>query len=80
MGVHAVGFAKPLGFTDAQLFSTVHGSAEDPVWSQDEALLFRLADELYATNGVCDELFAALSLSFIQFAGVSCPPCGGRDG
>ncbi|MFF4038359.1 carboxymuconolactone decarboxylase family protein [Streptomyces sp. NPDC001816] len=63
-GVHAVGFAKPLGFTDAQLFSTVHGSAEDPVWSQDEALVFRLADELYATNGVGDELFAALSALF----------------
>ncbi|MFF4038370.1 hypothetical protein [Streptomyces sp. NPDC001816] len=50
MGVHAVGFAKPLGFTDAQLFSTVHGSAEDPVWSQDKAPISRLADELYATN------------------------------
>ncbi|MFF5020172.1 hypothetical protein [Streptomyces sp. NPDC001165] len=50
MGVHAAGFAKPLGFTDAQLFSAIHGSAEDPVCSQDKAPIFRLADELYATN------------------------------
>jgi 4-carboxymuconolactone decarboxylase len=60
-GVHAVAFGRPLGFTDAQLASTVHGSATDPVWSADEAAVFRLADELHATSGVSDELYAELS-------------------
>jgi 4-carboxymuconolactone decarboxylase len=63
-GVHAVSFGKPLGLTDAQLFSTVHGSADDPVWTDPEAMVFRLADALHATSGISDELFAALTERF----------------
>ncbi len=63
-GVHAVAFGKPLGFSDEQLASTAAGSAEDPVWSEEEALVFRLADELHATSRVSDELFAALTDHF----------------
>ena len=63
-GVHAVTFGKPLGMTDAQLYSTVHGSADDPVWSQGEALVIRLADALHATSGISDQLFAALAAQF----------------
>jgi 4-carboxymuconolactone decarboxylase len=63
-GVHAVSFGKPLGLTDAQLFSTVHGSADDPVWTDPEAMVFRLADALHATSGISDELFAALAECF----------------
>lgn len=63
-GVHAVTFGKPMGMTDAQLFSTVHGHADDPVWSEPEALVFRLADALHATSGISDELFAALAARF----------------
>jgi len=63
-GVHAVSFGQPLGFTDAQLRSTVHGSADDALWSLDEALVFRLADELHATDRVSDDLFAALTERF----------------
>jgi alkylhydroperoxidase family enzyme len=63
-GVHAVNFGKPLGLTDAQLFSTVHGSADDPVWSEPEALVFRLADALHTTGGISEELFAALAERF----------------
>jgi alkylhydroperoxidase family enzyme len=63
-GVHAVAFGRPLGFTDAQLASTVHGSADDPVWSEDEALVFRLADELHATSTVSDPLFTSLTRRF----------------
>jgi alkylhydroperoxidase family enzyme len=65
-GVHAVAFGRPLGFTDGQLASTVHGSADDPCWSRDEALVFRLADELHATSGVSDELFASLRDGFAE--------------
>jgi 4-carboxymuconolactone decarboxylase len=63
-GVHAVSFGEPLGYTDAQLRSTVDGSADDPVWSPDQALVFRLADELHATDRVSPDLFAALAERF----------------
>jgi len=63
-GVHAVAFGAPLGFTDEQLASTVHGSPADPVWSAPEAAVFRLADELHATSTVGDDLFTDLSEHF----------------
>lgn len=59
-GVHAIGFGEPLGFSDAQLLSTVRGSAGDGVWDEREAAVFRLADELHHTSSVSDELFALL--------------------
>lgn len=59
-GVHAVAFAKPLGFTDEQLTSTVHGCADDPVWSEPDQLVFRLADELHQHSTIGEELFARL--------------------
>jgi 4-carboxymuconolactone decarboxylase len=62
--VHAVAFGRPLGFTDEQLASTVHGSATDPAWSADESAVFRLADELHATSAVSDDLYAELSARF----------------
>jgi 4-carboxymuconolactone decarboxylase len=63
-GVHAVAFGRPLGFTDEQLASTVHGAATDPVWSAEEAAVFRLADELHATSAATDELHAELTARF----------------
>lgn len=63
-GVHAVGFGRPLGFTDEHLASTVNGSADDAVWSPSESAVFRLADELHATGTVSDPLFADLCEHF----------------
>ena len=63
-GVHVLGFGKPLGFSDEQLASTVHGNADDPVWSDDERVVFRLADELHETSTVSDELFDDLERDF----------------
>jgi 4-carboxymuconolactone decarboxylase len=63
-GVHAQAFGKPLGFSDEQLASTVHGSAADAIWSAPERAVFRLADELHRTSGVGDELFAELRKHF----------------
>jgi 4-carboxymuconolactone decarboxylase len=57
-GVHVVAFGRPLGFTDGQLAATVRGG--DDVWSDAERAVLRLADELHATSGVSDDLFAAL--------------------
>ena len=63
-GVHVMGFGRPLGFTDEQLASTVHGSADDSCWSEQEAAVFRLADELHSSSTVSDDLFAQLSRHF----------------
>jgi 4-carboxymuconolactone decarboxylase len=59
-GVHAVVFGRPLGLTEAQLAATVRGTADDPVWSQRERLLVRLADDLHDGRHVSDRLWAQL--------------------
>jgi alkylhydroperoxidase family enzyme len=63
-GVHALAFGKPLGLTDEQIAATVHGSAENPAWSERDALLIRLADELHDTSTVSDALWAQLAELF----------------
>jgi 4-carboxymuconolactone decarboxylase len=60
-GVHAVVFGGPLGLTDAQLAATARGAADDPVWSEREGLLVRLADELYEHDDVSDALWSRLA-------------------
>ncbi len=60
-GVHAVAFGRPLGLSDEQLAATVHGEADDPAWSERDALLVSLVDELNATATVSDELWARLA-------------------
>ncbi len=54
-GVHVAAFGKPLGFSNDQLASTVHGSWRDPCWDPAQASVFRLADELHETGKVSDE-------------------------
>jgi alkylhydroperoxidase family enzyme len=63
-GVHAVAFGAPLGLTDAQLAATVHGAADDPAWSREDAQLVALADELYDEATVGASLWAALAARF----------------
>ena len=63
-GVHVAVFGKPLGFTDDQLRSTVHGAWTDSCWDDEQAAVFRLADELHRTGAVSDELWTALSAHF----------------
>jgi alkylhydroperoxidase family enzyme len=60
-GVHAVAFARPLGFTDAVMAATVHGRADDVAFSERDALLVRLVDELHDTATVSDALWAELA-------------------
>ncbi len=59
-GVHVVAFAKPLGLSDEQIAATARGEADDPVWSERESLLIRLADELHERCAVSEALWAAL--------------------
>jgi hypothetical protein len=63
-GVHAVAFGKRLGVTDEQLNATVHGTADDPAWSHQDALLIRLADELHQTCTVSEATWTALAARF----------------
>jgi 4-carboxymuconolactone decarboxylase len=65
-GVHVPAFGKPLGLTDEQLEATVNGGADDPVWSEREALLIRLADELHDADTISDRLWAELAANWRQ--------------
>ena len=65
-GVHVLAFGKPLGLTDEQIAATVHGTAEDPAWDERDAVLVALADELYDTATVSDELWQKLRPRFTE--------------
>ncbi len=65
-GVHVVAFGRAVGLTEAQLAATATSSPEDPVWSEDDALLIRLADELYDTGEVSEETWKALADRYTQ--------------
>jgi 4-carboxymuconolactone decarboxylase len=60
-GVHAVAFAGSVGLTGEQIAATVNGTPDDPAWSESDALLVRVADELHDTCEVSDDLWAALA-------------------
>jgi alkylhydroperoxidase family enzyme len=63
-GVHVLAFGKPLGLSDQQIAATVNGSADDPAWSEKDAQLIRLADELHESCSVSDELWTSLTGRF----------------
>ena len=65
-GVHAVAFAEAVGLSAEQLAATAAGAeaADDPCWSEPDALLVRLADELYDTDTVSDELWAQVAARY----------------
>ena len=58
--MHAVVFGGRVGLSEAQLAATVHGAAGDPVWSERQALVIRLSDELHDTADITDELWLEL--------------------
>jgi len=59
-GVHAAFFGKAVGFSDLQLAATVTGPADDPVWSERERAVIRLADELHDAADVSDATYGEL--------------------
>jgi len=63
-GVHAVAFAEAVGLTKEQIAATATGAADDPAWSENDALLVRLADDLHEGCGVSDELWSALAARY----------------
>jgi alkylhydroperoxidase family enzyme len=65
-GVHVVAFGRAVGLTEAELAATATSRPGDPVWSEADALLIRLADELYDTGDVADPTWQALADRYTQ--------------
>jgi alkylhydroperoxidase family enzyme len=63
-GVHVAFFAERVGLTPEQVRATVHGAADDSVWSDEERLLVRMVDALHDSAPLPDELWAALAARF----------------
>ena len=63
-GVHVAAFGAKAQWTPEQVYSSVHGSADDACWSAEDRLVIRLADQLHATSRVDDALWAALAGHF----------------
>ena len=60
-GVHAKVFGSSVGLSEAQLAATVHGSADDPAWSERQRLLIALVDALHDSASVPDPLWSGLA-------------------
>ena len=54
-------FVDEAGLTEAQVHATVHGDANSPCWTTEDAILIRLADELHENCDISDELWNAPS-------------------
>jgi 4-carboxymuconolactone decarboxylase len=62
-GVHVAFFAERVALTPDQVRATA-GSANDQVWSDEEALLIRVVDELHDTANISDQLWQELARAF----------------
>lgn len=67
-GVHVVIFAARVQLTTEQLHSSVHGSASDACWSDDDRLLLRLCDALHTSSTLDDALWSQLRERFSEAA------------
>ncbi len=65
-GVHVAAFGRPLGLSDEQLRSTVHGSSADACWEAEQALVMALAEELHETSTISPQLWSRLSAAFAE--------------
>ncbi len=65
-GVHVLVYGRRVGLSDEQIRATVLGTAESPEWTERQATLIRLADELHDT-GESQTIY-----------GLSCRPVGVR--
>ena len=60
-GVHAAFFGRTVGLSDAQIDATVNADATAACWSEQQALLIRLADILHETSTVPDSEWEKLA-------------------
>ncbi len=67
-GVHIAGFANKAGLTEAQIYSTVHGTPGDPCWDERDASVLRMVDGLHDHARIEDSTFDALKAHFDENA------------
>ena len=67
-GVHVAFFAKRVGLDEAMRESLVHGTANDPCWSVEDALLIRACDQLHAHCDIDDLLWIECREHFSEMA------------
>lgn len=60
-GVHVTVFSAMVGLSPEQVAATRHGDATDPAWSERDALLVRLCDELHDNATLSEDLWKALA-------------------
>lgn len=66
-GVHVALFKDKAGFTDEQVYSLVHGTADDDCWSEDrERILIRTCDALHGSCTVPADVWVRLSGNFSE--------------
>jgi alkylhydroperoxidase family enzyme len=63
-GVHVAFFGSRFGLREAEIEATVRADGRDPVWSERDALLVRLVDELHDGARVTDALWEELAARF----------------
>jgi 4-carboxymuconolactone decarboxylase len=63
-GVHVAFFAQRVALTPEQIRATAKSDSADPIWTPDESLLIRLADELHDRATISDDLWRALAAAF----------------
>lgn len=63
-GIHVTGFATHIGLDEAQIHATVHGTADDPAWSDEEAVLIATVDALLDHKKLSDAEWATLKAHF----------------
>jgi alkylhydroperoxidase family enzyme len=65
-GVHAAAFGSAVGLTEEQIAATASATGDTESWSERDRLLVSLADQLYATNDIDDQLWAELAAAFSE--------------
>jgi alkylhydroperoxidase family enzyme len=63
-GVHIAAFGSKADWTHEQIYSSVHGDAEDACWNKEEQLVIRLADQLHASAKIDEAMWDKLSSHF----------------
>jgi hypothetical protein len=63
-GVHVAGFSSKAGLSPADVNATAKLGPRDHTWTDEEALVIELADELHDTSHVSNALYARLTGAF----------------
>jgi len=61
-------FAKEADLSEAQVYASVYGDADDACWQPHDKLLVQLADELHDTVSISDALWTNLHATFSEEA------------